>query len=193
MIFNLSFGVFIVSIMVALTSAAKLPAATYIFSDAVVIFGIATVCAILALFRLFKHHPLTSAEALELELMQSGEQSPKVLLRNLVTDLEQFEPALATASQEEILNAIQQMQKNYVLPFVMQQSRLYKRLGPQLRTEAFFAIAHGERLLNRVRSAASDGCLEEVYVIYPKLLTAFREANQQCCLQGDHVAPPPIC
>ena len=68
-----------------------------------------------------------------------------------------------------------------MLPFIAIREQVLCLLGHYQGVEVLVAAAQGERLLNRMWSAASDGVVIEARNTYPNALAAFEEAYRRAC------------
>ncbi len=64
----------------------------------------------------------------------------------------------------------------YLLPFAAARQEVILMLGQYKGVEVLVAVAQGERLLNRMYSAASDDHVIEAMATYPKALMAIENA-----------------
>lgn len=169
---------FIIGIISALISAAKLPAPNTGWSNLLPSYIIAMVMATYGLW-----------------LWQQSQRLPQVnqdfghtvvgnnilnLLPQLLATMQALEKQITLFNEVTITTRVEDLLNQYVLPLVAAREEVIHLLGRHHGTEVLVTIAQGERLLNRMWSAASDGCLSEVHATFPKALAAFEEANQHC-------------
>lgn len=166
-------SVFTISIIVALISAAKLPVSPQIWSDQLVVYAVAILFALLGLWLLrrasvastnpstFTAHP----QCISLELLQQ-----------LLPEMQALQQEIEHSDRTAILNRVQILLDKYIIPFTAQQQEIFQQLGKTQGIKIIMVVALGERFLNRVWSAACDGCFKEAYHSYLKALAAFEEA-----------------
>jgi hypothetical protein len=76
-----------------------------------------------------------------------------------------------------LIAQLERLHSEYLSPLVEQRHQLYGYSGHAQATACLLALAYGERLFNRLWSAAGDGCLDEVRAVYPPMLAAFKQAQ----------------
>ncbi|HEC83982.1 MAG: hypothetical protein DRR08_20825 [Candidatus Parabeggiatoa sp. nov. 2] len=165
---------FIVGIIVALISATKLPASGTRWSDMLPFYVGAVVLAVVGLLLL--RWP---------QIQQRNSTFSNQVCLNVMALLEELLAEMQTLGQEindldgvGIAKRVNAMLDTYVLPFAAAQQEVICLLGQYQGVEVVVAAAQGERLLNRMWSAASDGNKTEAIATYPKALAAFKEAHQ---------------
>ena len=170
---RIGLSLFTISIIVALISAAKLPISQQTWSDQLVIYAIAILFALLGLW-LLRRAPIilsncstvtAQPQCLYLELLQQ-----------LLAEMQDLKPHLEHSDRTATLNKVQILLEKYIIPFTTQQPEIFQQLGRTQGIKIIMIIALGERLLNRVWSAACDGHFSEASHSYLKALAAFEEA-----------------
>ncbi|MCB9642964.1 MAG: hypothetical protein H6728_07800 [Myxococcales bacterium] len=123
--------------------------------------------------------------AIEMALAQKHEDpnsqtgSPFVLLGGSLPPMRALQQDIDQLDAKGICHRVDQILDQYVLPFAEVRQKVIERLGMQDGAEILVTIAFGERMLNRVWSAASDGYPEEARVVFHDALHAFEEAQQK--------------
>ncbi|MDM8560996.1 hypothetical protein [Candidatus Parabeggiatoa sp. HSG14] len=175
----IGFLLFSVGIIMALICAAKLPAPNATWSDMYFIYGIAMVVALvgLVLLRLPQAFLQKCNPAI---LSDQTNSSAMELLQELLVDMHTFGKNINNLDKVEITKQVNTLLDTYVLPFAAAQHEIIDLLGQYQGVEVLAAAAQGERLLNRMWSAASDDHKAETIATYPKALAAFREAHRLC-------------
>lgn len=166
-------SVFTISIIVALISAAKLPVSPQIWSDQLVVYAVAVLFALLGLW-LLRRAPIASTNP---STLSAHSQCISLeLLQQLLPEMRDLKQEIEHSDRTAILNRVQILLDKYIIPFTAQQQEIFQQLGKPQGIKIIMVVALGERLLNRVWSAACDGCFKEAYHSYLKALAAFEEA-----------------
>jgi len=166
-------SVFTMSIIIALISAAKLPVSPQIWSDQLVVYAVAILFALLGLW-LLRRAPVTSTNPST--LTAHPQCIGLELLIQLLPEMRDLKQEIEHSDRTAILNRVQILLDKYIIPFTAQQQEIFQQLGKPQGIKIIMVVALGERLLNRVWSAACDGCFKEAYHSYLKALAAFEEA-----------------
>ena len=167
-------------IIMALISATKLPVADSNWSDMLLFYVEAIAMALIGLLLL--HWPRALHE--NLVTFTHTDFPPIIkLLQELIAEMDNLRAELKELSCEEIATQVKFWLDTYVLPFAAKQQEISTALGQNNGVDVLLTVAQGERLLNRMWSAASDENIFEVITIYPKALAAFEEA---CCKGQDY-------
>lgn len=108
----------------------------------------------------------------------SDEENPFALLARLLPPARKLGDDLPLLNEDEVTKRIDELLDNYVLPLAVVRQKVIDRLGMKSGSEILVVLAYGERMLNRVWSAASDGHLPEAQACYPDALGALEEGNR---------------
>jgi hypothetical protein len=173
----IGFIFFFLGIIATLISAAKLPAPGYQWSDMLFYYLIAIVPALIGLLLLY-WLPEKEKEQQRRLLDKKGFHLIE-LLQGLVMEMRQLSQEINTLDSDTIADRIDQLLDHYVVPFTQARQQIFFQLGRSQGAEIIMMAANGERLLNRVWSAVSDGNLQEAYLTYPKALMAFEQTYYQ--------------
>lgn len=169
---------FIIGIMVSLISAAKLPISDANWPDTLPLY---TGAVILALGGLLLWHwskiPQTDNQA-ALSTLQARSNVMECLPK-LLAKMQELQPQLDHLEGKQIAIQVEILLNTYVLPLVVERKEIIRQFGPYQGVEILVAAAQGERLLNRIWSAASEGYLSEAIDNYPKAFAAFQKAYNQ--------------
>jgi len=162
---------FIVGIVIALISAAKLPTLGTTWSDMLPIYGGAVLLAVIGLL-LLRWPQIRQRNRLNTASLRA---SPSVmnLLQQLLAEMQTLGSQMNDLDEAGIATRVNRLLESYVLPFAA--ALIGSR--SQYHVELVVAVAQGERLLNRMWSAASDGNKTEAIATYPKALAAFEQCN----------------
>ncbi|MEM1008217.1 MAG: hypothetical protein AAGJ35_04370, partial [Myxococcota bacterium] len=109
--------------------------------------------------------------------------SPETLLASAVTSLQSLQTALHTLDHSDLCTRVDHVLTESVLPLAEGRQRILDQWGMRQGAEILVTLAFGERMLNRVWSAASDGHLPEARNVLQDAHDAFIEAQQQ--MQAD--------
>ncbi|MDM8565923.1 hypothetical protein QUF74_09750 [Candidatus Halobeggiatoa sp. HSG11] len=168
---------FLVGIISALITAAKLPIINTNWSDMLLLYSISIFFACIGLLIYYKFQSLQSITDNSSCVLCSNIAEQ---LQKLISELNKLETEIFTLEAVEITNRINILLNNYVLPCSAARQEITELLGHYQGSEVLISIANGERLLNRICSAASDEKIQEIYIIYPKVLFHFEEAYCKC-------------
>ena len=170
---RIGLSLFTISIIVALISAAKLPISQQTWSDQLVIYAIAILFALVGLWL------LRSASVISTNRSNFTVPPPYLsleLFQQLLVEMHDLKLHLEHSDRHATLNKVQILLEKYIIPFTTQQPEIFQQLGRTQGIKIIMIIALGERLLNRVWSAACDGHFSEASHSYLKALAAFEEA-----------------
>jgi len=175
---------FFVGVLVAAGAGAKLPAKAVVDSgapasawpDTLPIFVLGVLIAVVGQFMWRK----TLKATIQAENQKEGEGSDKdpfVLLASAMGPLEKLERDIHGLKSAQICERVDEILDKYVHPFVEVRQKLINRLGMDAGAEILVTVAYGERMLNRVWSAASDNHRPEACTVLPDAVDAFEEAE----------------
>ncbi len=166
---------FLIGIVLALISAAKLPVCNTNWSDILPFYGLAILLAFVGLLLYRQSQSLNN-----LTYNSSTILCIVKLLLELIVEMDKLEAEIFQLDETELAQRINILLNKYVLPCNAARQEIIESLGNYKGSEVLIAIAQGERLLNRVWSAASDGNTQEIYRVYPKIQYNFKEAYLKC-------------
>ena len=104
--------------------------------------------------------------------------NPFALLADVQSPLDELLADVGEFETHEICDRVDDILAKYVLPFAEVRRGVIDRLGMEKGAEILVVVAYGERMLNRVWSAASDGHLPEAMSVLPDAIAAFNEAAE---------------
>lgn len=131
-----------------------------------------------ALFGLFVWKRGVALEAAAKREGQAEDASnPFVLLAEIQSPLRSLQDDIEDLQPEEVCDRVDALLSRYVLPFAEVRRGVLDQLGMEKGAEVLVVVAYGERMLNRVWTAASDGHLPEARSVLPDAITAFQEAS----------------
>jgi hypothetical protein len=81
-------------------------------------------------------------------------------------------------SETQICVEVDKILNTLVLPFAEVRQTIIDMFGMSQGANLLVVVAYGERNLNRVWSAASDGHLPEARSVLPDVISAFEEATE---------------
>ena len=165
-----------VGIMIAISGGAKVPEKTGEWPDSWPIF---LVGAVLALVGLVLWRTAKAAERKAVAAGQSGgKHDPFTYLRDVLAPARSLGDEIGSLDTHVICERIDVLLETYILPLAEVRERMMDTLGMDRGAEILITIAYGERMLNRVWSAAGDGHRPEALAVYPDALSALEEAQQ---------------
>jgi hypothetical protein len=172
------FGIilFFIGVMVAISAGAKMPEVETQFPNTMPLFFVGVVLGMAGLVIWhFKQRQLTKMGIQAMN--RNSDSSPIALVENLVPALAQLSTKMASLNEAQICEEIDHVLDRFVLPLADVRKKLIDLLGMRDGADILVTIAFGERMLNRVWSAASDGHLVEARSVFPEALEAFTKAK----------------
>jgi hypothetical protein len=172
---RMGFGLFSIGIIIAVTAGAKAPARIGEWPDTWPVF---LVGAVLCIAGLVMWHRGTRAEA-DAAANDTESRDPVELLNALQAPLNALGNDIDALDADGIMNRVDGLLDGYVLPFGEVRQRIIDSMGMEDGAEVLVVVAYGERILNRVWTAAADGHLPEARACFPEAAAALHEANQK--------------
>jgi hypothetical protein len=169
--------VFTLGILIAISGAAKPPAEGETFPDTFPVFIAGFLAAIAGVEIWWGNRSIT--RLLTSNADHEAPDSPFVILRQLVPTLQDFAARADGLDPAGIEHEVDELTSQYIAPFVEGRQAIIDRLGLKKGADFLVTAATGERLLNRVWSAAADGHLEEARTSLAEAVGAFEQAQQQ--------------
>ncbi len=117
------------------------------------------------------------ASAAALAQSDSVEGNPFALLRTMLAPTRALADDIETLAEADIMTRTEELLTTYVLPFGDVRTKVTETLGMSAGAEILVVVAFGERMLNRVWTAASDGHAHEARRVFPDVLAAFEKAH----------------
>ncbi|MFT4979530.1 MAG: hypothetical protein ACI8S6_005441 [Myxococcota bacterium] len=165
-------GLFAAGIIVAISCGAKMPEEGEKWPDSVPIFLVGAAVSVVGLVGWRRDRSRQAAE----NAVTTGAGDAFALLEALLPPARQLLTELGELDNAQLCVRVDALLEDYVLPFAVARQQIIDRLGMRDGAEVLVVIAYGERMLNRVWSAASDGHNPEAVSVYPDALQAFEEA-----------------
>lgn len=188
---TVGFLIFVVGIMIGITAGAKLsPAklesdpktATELsrWPDTLPMFGlgVAIAAAGLATWWSVVLGERAAARAAADDTGEGSELGPVQLVQQLLQPLKDLEADIESLDGPELCQRVESIVDQFVTPLAEGRQRFVDRFGLAGGSEALNATAFGERMLNRVWSAAADGHLEEALSSFTEVVAAFHQAEE---------------
>ncbi|MEE2901017.1 MAG: hypothetical protein VYC39_01750 [Myxococcota bacterium] len=169
---TVSFVIFAIGIVICILGGAKVPDEGQTWPSTLGLFIGGLVVAITGLIAWRKAVAATSANEAE----SKDGQDPATLLSDLVAPLEKLGAEIGDLDTESITARVDEVLDKYVLPFAEVRQRIVNKFGMEQGAEILVVVAYGERMLNRVWSAAADGHHQEACNSFPEASEAFNEA-----------------
>ena len=180
------FILFVVGLITTLVGAAKVPAELGGWPDTVGLFGFGTALTTLGL--VLWHRARRAAAAAEGEVT-SAAGDPVALLIAAQEPLARLGADIENLDADGITERVDEVLETYILPFGEVRQRLVDRLGMETAAEVLVVVAYGERMLNRVWSAAGDAHLPEARASFPEAQEALLEAARMVGFAGEGSSP----
>ena len=168
------FIIFSVGIILAIVGASKAPAEGSAWPDTVPVF---LAGALLAAVGLALWRRATAATARAEAASSESANDPYALLSGIIEPINALKDDLDGLDAQTLGARIDELLNEFVLPFAEVRQVLVNRLGMEKGAEVLVVVAFGERLLNRVWTAAADGHLPEAKACFPEAYEAFTEAH----------------
>jgi hypothetical protein len=168
-------AVFYIGVTIAICGSAKMPAEGAEWSDALPMFIVGAVIASAAVWwwRSVRADMLANAPA-----QTAPDEDPFQLLAALIPQAKGLVARLDDLTTADLQVEVDALLDAYVLPFAEVRHRVTDKLGMQAGAEILVTLAYGERMLNRVWSAAADGHLPEARACVPEAVDALVEAQR---------------
>ena len=106
-----------------------------------------------------------------------AEDSPTSLLARMFPELERLDGELDSLGTGALTARIDELLEHFVHPLAESRQKLIDQFGMSVGAEILVTIAFGERMLNRVWSAAADGHLPEAQSSFRDAADAFKQAH----------------
>jgi len=177
------FVIFVFGIIVAISAGAKLPVESVDgtssrFPDTLGAFAGGAVVCVIGLTLWWK---VVLEERKAARTAADGDESaadtnPVTIIQQLQQSLNSILDDLDSLAESDLQLRIDMTIDNHVTPLAESRHRIIDRFGMSHGAEILVATAYGERMLNRVWSAAADGYLEEARSSFREASSAFDEA-----------------
>ena len=165
---------FVIGIIIGITAAAKAPAEGSEYPDTVGVFLTAFFVTIVG--NLLWHKSERQIVKAQLEEHKNDGNNPIAMLTNTVPAIEGL---FATAQNTQGMDLCEEVDKvldTHVHPFTEKRKTFMDILGQAKGAEILLDVAYGERMLNRVWSAASDGHHQEALNSISESLENYKKA-----------------
>lgn len=167
---------FTLGIIIAISGAAKPPAAEATFPDTIPVFIAGILAAVAGIEIWWGHRSILRLLAGDGDSDSDSPDNPFVILNQLIPALKELESRIDEMASSEIESAIDDVASNFVTPFIEGRQSLIDQLGLKAGADLLVISATGERMLNRTWSAAADGHLVEARNSFREAAQAFDEA-----------------
>ncbi len=167
---------FFIGVMITISAGAKMPVEGATYPNTMPGFFIGAILGIVGLVCWHvKQRAIIKLSMKDLD--HSGKGSPIQLLKSLNPKLAELSQKLASLDNESICKEVDVLLDDIILPMADERQQIIDLLGMSKGAEVLVTIAFGERMLNRVWSAASDGHSGEANSVFPDAVSAFSEAQ----------------
>lgn len=180
----LAYILFAGGVMLAISGAAKLPdvepssAASFVerFPDSWPVFAAGFAMTVIGLVIWWQDEFAARAA----HHAEDGDGSnPLTLLRGLLPQLHELTSDFPQLSATQVTDRVEHLLEHTVFPFAEGRHKVISWMGMTAGADLLVTAAFGERMLNRVWSAAADGHLEEARNSLNEAVTAFEQAREQ--------------
>jgi hypothetical protein len=185
------FLIFVLGIMIGISAGAKLSpakletdpkAATELsrWPDTLPVFGLGVVVAAAGLTMWWSVvlGERAAARAAADGTAEGSELGPVQLVEQLLQPLKDLEGDIGSLGGPELCQRVESIVDQFITPLAEGRQRFVDRFGLAGGSEALNATAFGERMLNRVWSAAADGHLDEARSSFTEVVAAFHQAEE---------------
>ena len=147
---------FIVSTVVAISMAAKMPEANADYPTTTI--GVITALIFGIIGNILWHKTEKSSVLAELEVHKNDDKhNPVIILTQTIPVLEKLNADFDTFKDLELCEEIDSIMDQYIHPFTEKRKTFMDILGQSNGAQVLLIIAYAERMLNRTWSAMSDG------------------------------------
>lgn len=173
-------GVLLYSMGICITviAGAKLPDEGQMWSDVLYLFQDGVILTIIGLILWYQ----SPQEEEELDVMTEGHRTPYQLLRDVQPIIEDLYRSVDDLECYQIQEYVKILREQYLAPLESKRDDIIKRFGMEVAAELLIAISYGERIINRVHSAALDGhhdeaveCTEEAHAVFQEIFLMVRQ------------------
>lgn len=147
--------IFFIGVLIAITAAAKMPQANQNFSDNILIFVVGIIISIVA--NIFWHKEVKSEAIEKIKKHRDSEDNPVFLLQRSVEQIQKLNDDFDRLDNKQVCQCINDISENFIHPFTEKRYSIIDIMGMEKGSEVLLTVAYGERMLNRVWSACSDG------------------------------------
>lgn len=176
--YPLAYILFAVGTLIAISGAAKLPEQTGGWPDTLAVFIVGAVISAAGLVLWRYMLAATKKAAVKAEADSPTQGGALELLAGVLEPARTLQAEIDKLDGTTITQRIDVLLETYVLPFAEVRQTVIDRFGMAKGAEILITVAYGERMLNRVWSAASDGHLPEAMASLPEAIDALDEAHQ---------------
>ena len=170
----LTFGA---GILIAIASAAKLPAASGVkWPDTLPVFLFGSLLSAIGIF--LWRQAKAKERAANLAGADDTRVNPFERLEKSIAPMAALEATLANIEGEPLCNKVDEILGDYVHPIAENRQTIIDKLGMNRGAELLVLLSYGERMLNRTWSAAADEHTPEAHSSYQEAVAAFREAQK---------------
>jgi hypothetical protein len=166
---------FVVGIILAISAAAKMPAEDATYPTTLPVFFMGIVLGVVG--NLIWHKNERKIVMAQLEHHKNDtENNPVALLKATLPKVEELQTKAQGLEGMAICEAVDEVLDKYVHPFTEKRKTFMDILGQSKGAEILLIVAYGERMLNRVWSAASDGHKPEAMNVLQESIDSYRQA-----------------
>ena len=192
------FLIFVLGVMIGITAAAKLSPAKLEsnesaadelsrWPDTIPMFGLGIVVSVIGLGLWWSavHGVRNEARAAGEKNGSGSVPGPAQLVAQMQQPLKDLGTDIERLDGPELCQRIEALNDGYVAPLADARQRFVDRFGLSGGSEVLNETAFGERMLNRVWSAAADGHLAEARSSFQEAVAAFAQAEETVARLAD--------
>ena len=162
-------GLYCFGVSVAVVGAAKIPLEGEKWSDVLFLFNDGVILALVGL-ALWRFGLRTQAKR-----KRKGKRTSFQILTDMGPILEDLYRSVDDLECYQLQEYIKILREQYLIPLEESRSEIIHQFGIEKSAELLVAISYGERILNRVASAAADQHHDEAVSSVEEAYNAFRE------------------
>jgi len=172
-------ALYMLGIALAVIGGAKLPLNGDIWPDTLFLFNDGVILALLGLV-LWKYS-VSNANAKP----KKGQRTAQQILMDMGPILEDLYRSVDDLACYQLLEYVKILREQYLIPMGERNAQIVNRFGMEKSAELLIAISYGERILNRVYSAAADqhhdeaaSCVEEAYGVFQEIYSIWNRIDE---------------
>lgn len=167
--------IFVAGIIVAIASAAKMPGAGAKYPSTVPVFVVGLLVSIIAIIIWHKSENFITKNVLALK-MEDAEANPTIILKTTLAPIIALNEKISGLSEKEICDEVDRIIEDFINPFVEKRKAFMDIHGLEKAADILLTLAYGERMLNRVWSAASDHHIPEATNVMKEVVASYESA-----------------
>lgn len=174
----ISITIFLIGTLIATICASKVPTEGQTYPDTLPLFIVGAVLAVIGVIAWHMINKKLVKEKIK-NKDTSDDADPLKIMESMQPELKTLDDTFESLTTETIMVEVDKILDNYILPIANIREDVTNILGMSKGSEVLLTFAYGERILNRVWSAASDNHITEARNVYPEASNALKLAWTQ--------------